>query len=132
MTMEPGQELDRLVAERVMEECYHVVADGQDIFECGFPVRCEKCGKEWDALPLTSNWPNPLYSTDLSAAWMVVEKMMSLGYRYVMRSNFEGNGLHWCGFDHQEWAYRNPLHQSELCKSLPHAICLAALATKEK
>ena len=73
----------------------------------------------------------PYYSSDISAAWMVVEKMMKLGYRYVLRGNFEGNGLHWCGFDQQEWADLNPLWQCKPCKSLPVAICRAALLAME-
>ena len=73
----------------------------------------------------------PFYSSDISAAWMVVEKMMKLGYRYVLRGNFEGNGLHWCGFDQQEWADLNPLWQCKPCDSLPVAICRAALLAME-
>jgi hypothetical protein len=69
----------------------------------------------------------PERSTDISAAFEVVEKMMSLGYRYVMRGNYEGNGLHWVGFDLQEWADCNPPWQSPIVKSLPEAICKASL-----
>jgi hypothetical protein len=69
----------------------------------------------------------PDYSRDMSYAFAVAEKLMSMGYRYVMRGNFEGNGLHWAGFDYQEWADQNPPFQSPLCKSLPEAICKAAL-----
>lgn len=69
----------------------------------------------------------PNYSTDISAAWEVVEKMMNKKYRYVFRGNFEGDGLHWAAFDQQEWADSNPPWQSNLCESLPLAICRAAL-----
>lgn len=71
----------------------------------------------------------PHYSTDIAAAWQVVEHLMRQDYRYVLRGNFEGNGLHWCGFDEEGWADLNPLWQSPLCESLPLAICRAALLT---
>ena len=67
------------------------------------------------------------YSTEIERAWEVVEKMMAKGYNYTIRGNFEGNGKHWCGFDHQNWADSNPIFQSPLCNTLPMAICKAAL-----
>ena len=75
--------------------------------------------------------PTPSYSSDMSSAFKIIEKMMKLGYRYVLRGNFEGNGLHWCGFDQQEWADLNPLWQCKPCKSLPVAICRSALLAME-
>ena len=76
----------------------------------------------------------PDYSRGIAAAWLVVEKIMSMGYRYAMRGNFDGDGLHWAAFDHQAWADANPLFQSPMCHSLPLAICYAALIAilKEK
>jgi hypothetical protein len=69
------------------------------------------------------------YSTKIKDAWLVVEKMMELKYRYVCRGDFEGNGLHWVGFDQEEWADPDPLLQSPMTKTLPEAIVKAALMT---
>lgn len=64
---------------------------------------------------------------DGNAMLELIEQMCSLGYRYVMRGNFEGNGQHWAAFDHQEWADANPLYQSGSCDSEQLAVVLAAL-----
>lgn len=69
------------------------------------------------------------FSRNMSYAFSVIEKLMSMGYRYVARGNFAGNRLHFAAFDHQDWADPNPLYKSNLCKSLPLAICQAALIT---
>lgn len=87
---------------------------------------------EWEVPGRDSRIPmywssTPRFSESIEAAMQVVEKMMELGFRYVMRGNFENNGLHHAAFDHADWADANPLYQSPLGKSLPEAICRAAL-----
>jgi hypothetical protein len=56
--------------------------------------------------------------------------MMSLSYRYNLRGNFEGDRLHVAAFDNQDWADSNPLWKSGYCKTLPHAISVAALLAR--
>lgn len=143
--LEAGRELDALIAkllERRGEE-YAYASNDNGLSGCAFSDRTNgpwysiRAVEEWLAerqskgthqdYQIVRRVRFPCYSTDIAAAWEVVEKLMAYGYRYVMRGNFEGNGLHWCGFDHQEWADMNPLFQSPPCVSLPLAICRAAL-----
>lgn len=74
-----GRELDALVAERVM---------GLTSFKHdGYDGECAKCGFEWDphrggpgtACPI----PDP-YSTDIAAAWEVVEKLCASGKGFTL------------------------------------------------
>jgi hypothetical protein len=115
LKMKAGRELDSLILK-------HVFGSNHDFDNCRW------CKKDFDGDHYVRGNPHfSHYSTEISAAWEVVEKIMSMGYRYVFRGNFEGNGLHSVGFDEQDWADNNPLYKSQLCSSLPLAICKAAL-----
>ena len=109
--MEAGRELDALVAEKVMKNKH----SNPETFG-----RCPTCG--YDAF-----YPDlPRYSTDIAAAWEVVEKM----------ADTPGpNGDHWgfmldyngvdcvAAFGHwEDWEAKGA------ADTAPHAICLAALA----
>ena len=67
------------------------------------------------------------YSTDLGAAWRVIEHLMRQGYRYVIHGNSQGDGQHWVRFERQNWSESHPVAQGGPCASLPLAICQAAL-----
>ena len=64
--------------------------------------------------------PIPFYSTDIAAAWEVVEKVNDLGWNI----SFDPIPQEWItDFDeHQDWVVSN--------KTAPMAICLAALKAK--
>lgn len=69
-----------------------------------------------DAIPL------PPYSTNIGAAWLVVEKMRERGFEMYLESDHGMPGRFYCSF-----------HDSDGCKSgmgdsAPEAICLAALS----
>ncbi len=75
--LEAGRELDALVAEKVMGLCLHewpVITDD----DWNWEVRCPKCnttkyGGHSDLMPI-EGYTEP-YSTDIAAAWEVVEKI---------------------------------------------------------
>lgn len=106
--MTPGRELDALVAKHVMNWDF---VDG-----------------EWHAqneIGLTDVMPHvPSYSTDIAAAWEVVEKSELLSGAYL---RFESLVSQWqigyiCdgSFEMETWG-----------ATVPHAICLAALKAVE-
>jgi len=70
--MEAGREMDAMVAELVMRQCAHrervryCIEDGNSV-DSGFT--CKACGVDLYANEC------PRYSTDIAAAWTVVEKL---------------------------------------------------------
>jgi len=118
--MKPGRELDALIAERVMgwKICRNKNG-GYSIF-----VGDEDNYTAWSStkdIELPDVFPK--YSTDISAAWEVVEKI-----KYKWDNNFS---IHWNG---EEWVIPQPKFPDlaiSVGDTAPHAICLAALeATK--
>jgi len=68
--MNPGRELDILVHEQVLRLCVH---DDQFLSaDTGYVYRCRKCGSNGHGLERKEPNPPP-YSTDMTAAWKVVE-----------------------------------------------------------
>lgn len=113
--MKPGRELDALVAEKVMGLSYYPVwtnSYGQHVphavFDKGVKQNVVTCG-----------YLKP-YSTDIAAAWEVVEKFNGL---YIGESESDP-GRHW-------WQFVDSNEQDSYIgaegKTAPHAICLAAL-----
>lgn len=117
--MEAGRELDALIAEKVM----------------GL-VRCEKHpGSYCHALPdsPTKGGETRSYSTDISAAWEVVEKLSQVRPTcFIFKISKSPGG------NHKVWVYETMFRESydefleRLCveaveDTAPHAICLAAL-----
>ena len=106
------RELDAAVAEKVMKLSY-ILFDGTD--------------KDADELI-------PEYSRDISAAWLVVEKMIADGWEFSIEyanwNEVEGEPLEygwWCAFayytdDEEDHKYVNANGEPS------EAICLAALA----
>lgn len=113
--MTPGRELDKLIAEKVMDW------QGVVIFPNG-----EAKGRppKWYKMSLIDL---PSYSTDISAAWEVIEKLLSDNTNLaigVCSINY--------GPDKGKTQVLIPRHPTlgkveTLSTSAPHAICLAAL-----
>jgi len=120
--MKSGPEMDLLILEKVMG---WKRVPRPEHWVCSATFGLENAGG--DSCCPVCQLPSYSEAYSMEASWMVVEKMMAKGYNYTIRGNFEGNGKHWCGFDHQEWADSNPLFKSPLCDTLPLAICKAAL-----
>lgn len=72
--------------------------------------------------------PFPRYSTDIAAAWKVVEKMRALGFYYAVGSicglqmGIQASDGHHAAFGQYGDTFK--VHAGD---SIPHAICLAAL-----
>ena len=128
--MEAGKELDALVAEKVMgiapsEWPWGCHAEGHTMDE---DVWCYTCGmlySEGERVP-------PPYSSSISAAWRVVEKMRSGGWLVSMLGMMEGawEGRYHASFRHvsqSEFGMHVRSAPASSAMSAPHAICLAAL-----
>jgi hypothetical protein len=108
--MNAGRELDALVAEKVMgwkvrPDRYPVDATGQSQFRV------------------------PEYSTDIAAAWRVVEQMRQVGWFVQIHDHTTSWEV---ALGRPEWV-TSDLYQARVMPSAssvtaPHAICLAALA----
>jgi len=124
--MNPGPELDALVAEKVM---------GWSVSEDGTVWRDESL-KYPDRLPLLEWHP----STQIGDAWQVVEKVKeTTGGALMIISRAKDALVAWAPFDAQwEETSRNPMTMRVLLSSyveaptVPHAICLAALKAVEQ
>lgn len=103
--MKPGRELDAKVAEVVMELNLSFQMEGEDTKLSGYHYT-ENYGQRYFS-------QIPRYSTDITAAWQVVEKMKE---QHVFEIGFE-YGRWECSFDWDE----------SKASTAPYAICLAAL-----
>lgn len=109
--MKPGRELDALIAEKVMGRQVVETDDcnGQD------NLWLNQFSEYGDQLGL------PNYSTDIAAAWTVVEKFKAVAR---IEKQFLGGNAEWfceLSIDIGEGS------GSAISPSAPHAICLAAL-----
>lgn len=110
--MKPGRELDALIAEKVMGlKNIRLANDGRSDYLC--------YGKP-DSIFLEGKIV-PAYSTDISAAWLVVEKMQDNDWAFILDNmeDFIGNWQAHFEKDKSGWSADS--------ESAPHAICLAAL-----
>ncbi len=110
--MKPGRELDALVAEKVM-----------GFKPCSDPIgKCDAAHMSpplcWDGSELKP------YSTNISAAWEVVEKVSLLGWERALGKTRDGE---WCTLYHDLLDSDHRCDFSTRGESAPHAICLAAL-----
>lgn len=111
--MNAGRELDALIAEKVM---HLKQLDNSQLFE---------------AFPTRGFCPPPYYSTDISAAWEVVEKVSS---SWLVKSPWENvfqihftNG-HYGNFEIILKLDNGDVVSQWVCgETAPHAICLASL-----
>ena len=143
--LEVGRELDALIAEKVMGldvlgwasgVCYG--GDGwyiQDAEPKTHPAFLEHCF--CDIGDYGDSWPVALghdvgclgvvrfYSTEIAAAWEVVEKLRGMGLN--IRLHTWGEGWQFaCGNVFTDWVIPDDAYWST-AKTIPHAICLSAL-----
>lgn len=114
--MKPGRELDALIAEKVMG----LIVTEQGF--CGHPItkgggRVHGTDMGWWATVL------PFYSTDIAAAWEVVERMREKGFNFQIHNVNERKN--WVAFFWKKGIVGDPYVSSETLT--PYAICLAAL-----
>lgn len=108
--MKPGRELDLLIAEKVMgyDPIENMVYDAQPPISVVPPWR-----------------PLPYYSTDIAAAWEVVEKMREESvYSFIDNTQSPG-GKYFCSMVTIDKGMAGAR-----AATAPHAICLAALRAK--
>ena len=125
--MNAGRELDAIIAEKVMG--WHLVPVKE---LCAVLMPPEITGVIWDD-DLIMKYQVPPYSTDIAAAWQVVEKIADtqthFHAQFVLQRELFGWG---CGFRKLNWSGAvnesvSPFIIHEHCQTAPHAICLAAL-----
>lgn len=117
-TMSAGRELDVLVAEKVMGG---KVEHDWDDFDGGDISRCRGCGF-FDQDDTKPKFCIPCYSTDIAAAWEVVEKLRESHFKQAAL-NFHPTEI--CV---QFWDVSAQRYQPSICASTtPLAICHAAL-----
>ena len=115
--MEAGRELDALIHEQVFGKCAHdwIKVTNKPLDKKGNSIyKCSKCGDRRPARE-AMGWRN--YSTDIAAAWQVVEKMSKL--YHVEIENFD-NGY---GVTLDDYSQTWEAHAD----TAPLAICRAAL-----
>ena len=117
--MEAGRELDALIAEKVMG-----LTLGPAPMSANFEITCVKLGDH--------EWRNiSYYSTEIGAAWEVVEKLRGAGW------TFHVDDVGFNDATEGEWrvmfteATTGNEHVFADGKTAPHAICLAALKAVE-
>jgi hypothetical protein len=102
--------LDADVAEKVMGWTVELIVSGRDAFE----EWRDPQGWRYGATP-------PSYSSDIAAAWQVVEHMRTRGWRFEIHELWEG----WRAIFVLRATYAE---YQERAESAPLAICRAALA----
>lgn len=131
--MKPGRELDALVALAVGWQ-YVQVSPNSDRFFCrsyglqsGWWLRPGMDTEDGWACAKCSDVPHT-YSTEIGAAWEVVEKMQADDWYWNI--DYDCDGLV-AGFGRDREADENCRWYYEAAKTEPHAICLAALKAVE-
>lgn len=109
--IEPGPCLDALIAEKVMD------------FKYVHAFEFEHGGKSQHGIIMTENstYFLPPYSTDISAAWKVVEKMQKNDWAIILDNMQDYLGNWQAHFEKDKFV------ETAESESVPHAICLAAL-----
>lgn len=131
VAMKPGRELDALVAEKVMGVAFKDTTIGEEpwatkglfLTRNGEPYQIHGYLMHGYVYPEVRE-----YSTDIAAAWGVVEKMQADGWFWNIDCDCDGLVV---GFGRGcevgggcEWYYED-------AETAPHAICLAALKAME-
>ena len=109
--MEASRRLDCLVARRVM--------GWTDIYENGYTADY----RGWE--PARGYEDVPHYSSDIAAAWQVIEKLKDSGWDIHLRINRHGRGVELYGDN-----YKRP-EVDVIAETSPLAICRAALIAFE-
>ncbi len=110
--MNPGRELDALVAEKVM-------GLKPELIEYMHPFLGKFTIDQTQMNPFM--WA-PCFSTDIASAWDVVDKLRPLGLWIISHDD-------WYGAAFAENDTLGVEYNLEEGQSVPHAICLAALKT---
>ncbi|MBA7539583.1 hypothetical protein ES705_31863 [subsurface metagenome] len=135
LAMEPGPELDTLVAEEVMGHPMpdFIPEDALDLYLAGTPIHYDSwtCVCRYDEGD-TPKWVPDPYSTDIPAAWPVVEKLTEEWTKRNKPISIEV--IYDCGAyetkietwndDKKDW--NEPIFSGS-CEAAPEAICKAAL-----
>ena len=127
-----SREIDVQVAEKVMGWTKYVSADHTQshvkvLREMGI-IYGWRIGKKDIGLDV------PHFSTDIAAAWQVVEKMSKRGFWCQIRNEFEAHGGPdcWAGFTpHSTTGWNGAPDHWTQADTAPMAICLAALKAVE-
>lgn len=109
--MEPGREMDALVAKKVMG------LDRPGLTDDG----CPTCGYFWLAEGSYRG-----YSTDIASAWQVVEKLYENYIVNIKGTNTGNKGSTWKGIFYVSVTGKG-VSVTAQSDTAPHAICLAAL-----
>jgi hypothetical protein len=128
--MEAGRELDALVAEKVMgAEWDEQWAVGYSILKFREDVR-HLVTHDWACEKKQVNPACPHYSTDIAAAWLIVERLRPAeDTRYGVTIESDGAGWY-CTVEDADVEWDDPAHTSVAYgETLPLAICRAALAS---
>jgi hypothetical protein len=127
-TLQPGRELDALVAERFFGArwmMHPLSSKGCEYLIDGEKFRTPYLGMRISTGEFVEFSALPRYSTDMGAAWAIVEKLQSLGF-YVSISK-PPDMVTW---DVRGWIDENYTRRFiGHAETAPHAICLAALDT---
>ena len=129
--MQAGRELDALVAEKVMGLCPHKLKRDVAQTEFGdiFGYVCTHCGERFYGLSFHEGYSHPAllhYSTNISDAWQVVEKMLDMDNDIFIENWRDGE---WCCFTMPclSTIWPEGGRPGECADTAPLAICLAAL-----
>lgn len=115
--MEAGRELDALIAEKVMGlQPWPVQEFSERVF------RAALVPQGHDPLPCSC----PKYSSDIAAAWDVVERLRDFKHPEDEHAGFTV-WQYWKGGYAAGWSWHEAEYGVELADTAPHAICLAAL-----
>lgn len=124
------RELDALVAEKVMGDVeWDVVIEGSSRagLRCATREEAEaqkpQLAERYHVGPVVLHGDVPEYSTDIAAAWLVVEKMRQKGYSVRIDCQWGKIG----GEPWDVWFRGGRSGTQRLSLSLPHGICLAAV-----
>ena len=110
--IEAGRELDAMVAEQIMQ----LKLVGEKDYDICYEIK--RCGQNW--------YPSvPHYSTQISAAWEVVEKLLDWEFKLF------GGERHADGWYAMFIGNYGNWHSDINSVTPAHAICLAALAAVE-
>lgn len=129
--LNPGQELDIWVAKTVMG------AEWKDLGENPHFIKVDGPAHVWAwvirGYPYASEEEFPRYSTDIGAAWQVVEKLIQENWTVTVKSEesriYVGRRTFWYSAEYEQKDGIQALGGS--FDGAPHAICLGALKTLE-
>ena len=139
--MKPGRELDALVAEKIFDKQFYRAPmtewRGRYVYK-EFWDDPNSYYNEWHRSQEIGEWEycGPNYSTDISAAWKVVEKMgipffVCKSYEHQFEVGELGWCVNWCKKSGCDIGYRCEHGNDVWSLSAPEAICKAALMALE-